>query len=445
MKSAELLLLFDVALAALGVFVAEQGRMVPAWSIFGALAVLGVWQLVLFTTVRDAGQRFGVEPFFRATHYVQAVLQATIYVYLSLYWGDIRTYAPLILAQILVGYLCEMLLAWSRGRKARMGLAIVPVILSTNLFMWFKDEYFYFQFLMIAMAFFSKEFLTWNYGGKRRHIFNPSAFPLAAVSVILLASGQVGLTVGVDLVAAFELPPNFYEVIFLLGLITQALFLTTPVSLGAVVALCLLYQASWLVLGEPLTPAPIAIQVFLGLTFLVTDPATSPRTSLGKFLFGMAYGIGVFISMVLLQLSRQPGYFDKLLAVPVVNLMVPLFDRLSDRIERSLLPALMRAPGALPRFGWLGACLVFFLLLDPSLKVLQDRPLSTLLPPPRVSHLVSDDLKRLLLNYIECRKIYPEAYKPFGLLYEFAHLSAIREVYQRPLSHPGFARGAIGP
>jgi len=428
MHSPGLLLLFDGALAVLGVLLASEGRSTPAISIFAALGLLGVWQIALFSSTPNPGATYRAEPFSRSTHYIQGFLQAAIYVYLSLYWGGIQTYAPLILAQAIVGYLCDMLLAWNRGRTARIGFGIVPVILSTNLFLWFKEDYFYCQLLMIAMAFFSKEFLTWNYGGRRRHIFNPSAFPLSVVSMFLLLSGETGLTRGADLVGAFELPPNFYEVIFLLGLVTQALFLTTPVSLGAVLSLYLLYLGAQSVCGEPLSATPIQIQVFLGLTFLVTDPATSPKSSLGKFLFGVVYGAGVFATYIALRLQRQPAYFDKLLVVPVVNLLVPLFDCLTDWIEKTIVPApVLRSSGFVARYGWLAAYISLFLFIVPTLKVAHTRPYGKL-PPPVIRY--SDDIGRLITNHLICRSVYPNAYQPFGLISEFANLPAIRRIYR---------------
>src|SRR5262249_99459 len=143
-------------------------------------------------------------------------------------------------------------------------------------------------------------------------------------------------------VASFQLPPNFYEVIFLLGLVTQALYRTTAVSMGSVLALYAWFLGAELMYGEPLYETPVHIQVFLGLTFLVTDPATSPRSNLGKFLFGLAYGTGVFFTGIALRLILQPSYFDKLLVVPIVNLLVPQFDRVSDWLESFAATALAR-------------------------------------------------------------------------------------------------------
>ncbi|MFN0052740.1 MAG: RnfABCDGE type electron transport complex subunit D [Planctomycetales bacterium] len=420
--------MFDGLLAALGLILGEQGRSVPAWSTFGALAVLAVWQIALaLHSGGGPGRAFRIESFFRPTHYVQGVLQGLIYVYVSLYWGEILPYAPLLLVQALVGYLCDIQLAWSRGRNARVGLGIIPVILSTNLFTWFHEEYFYCQLLMVALAFFSKEFLTWTIAGRRRHIFNPSAFPLAVVSLILLVSGEETMTRGVDLVGAFELPPNFYEVIFLLGLVTQALFLTTPVSLGAVATLSLWFGLSILAFGEPLSEAPIAAQVFLGLTFLVTDPATTPRSGLGRLLFGLAYGTGVFATYVLLRWLGKPAYFDKLLVVPLLNLTVPLFDRFCDRLERGWFSFVGQTPAWVGRFGWLALYILLFAAVDPLLKAPRTRKL-TVLPPVRAKISVAQT--RLVANRIYCRTVFPEAFEPFGLRTEFANLSAIRSIYR---------------
>ncbi|HEY2252954.1 MAG TPA: RnfABCDGE type electron transport complex subunit D [Planctomycetaceae bacterium] len=436
MQSPVVLLVLDGALAALGVQFADEGRMVPALSIFATLAVLGVWQLVLFMVAPQPAVKYKVELLFRGTHYIQALLQATIYVYLALYWDAIRINAPLILAQAVIGCLCDILLSWSRGRAARVSFGIMPVILSTNLFLWFREDYFYYQIMMVALAFFSKEFLTWTYDGRRRHIFNPSAFPLTVASLLLMATGSVKLTSGVDMVIAFESAPNFYEVVFLLGLVTQALYQTTTTSLGAVIALYGLHYASGWICGGPVSDN-VHPQVFLGLTFLVTDPATSPKSNVGKLLFGASYGLGVFASFILLRLAHQPSYFDKLLVVPVVNLMVPLFDRLSELIETVAPSVLVRVPTRLSRVGWLAAYMALFTLILPDIKSLPTEPITLL---PQSPYYLSDDMRRLVKNYFSCRSIYPRAYQPFGLPYELFHVRELRQIYHlagkcRPTRH----------
>jgi Na+-translocating ferredoxin:NAD+ oxidoreductase RnfD subunit len=52
--------------------------------------------------------------------------------------------------------------------------------------------------------------------------------------------------------------------------------------------------------GVPISSIRRFDAVFLGLHLLVTDPSTSPRTPPGKLLFGVLYGLGVFVLYSLL-------------------------------------------------------------------------------------------------------------------------------------------------
>lgn len=56
--------------------------------------------------------------------------------------------------------------------------------------------------------------------------------------------------------------------------------------------------------------------MFLGLHLLVTDPSTSPRTPLGRAIFGVLYGVGVFGLYALLGAFGLPTFYDKLLCMP---------------------------------------------------------------------------------------------------------------------------------
>lgn len=428
--SLHFLVLFDLLLLGMGSLMASQGRMVPALSIFGAFGVLAVWQIALVSVTESFARTYRWESFFRPTHYVQAVLHLSMYTYLGLYWEGVARYAPLILTQIFLGYLVDMLIAWSRGRVWRVGLGVLPIVFSTNLFMWFRESVFYLQLALMALTFLGKEFVTWNYDGRRRHIVNPSALSLSIVSLVLLTTNTVDLSHAVDIAAAFDAPPNFYEVIFLLGLVVQALFIVTPVTFGAAFASYIFFLLAPVIIGTGLGSTPIHSAVFLGMTFLVTDPATSPRSHFGRFLFGMTYAVGVMISFVVLRLAHEPAIFDKLLVVPVVNLMVPLIDRFCDWIARLRKQDAQIGPPVpthLARFGWLAAYIVLFGTMLPTLKAPQTRP-SPLLPPP-AGH-VSDDVKRIIQSMIYCRAVYPDAFLPFGFRAEIANSAAIRGIYR---------------
>ena len=71
------------------------------------------------------------------------------------------------------------------------------------------------------------------------------------------------------------------------------------------------------------------IAVFLGMHLLFTDPATSPRTELGRILYGVLYGLTAVLLYDLLLSANTPGFYDKLLQVPLLNLSVKLLDRLA--------------------------------------------------------------------------------------------------------------------
>ena len=121
----------------------------------------------------------------------------------------------------------------------------------------------------------------------------------------------------------------------------------TPVTATAATTLfgaSALYMA---VTGVPyFVDSEIPSAVFLGLHLLVTDPSTSPRTPLGRAVFGVLYGLGVVALYALLGALGLPTFYDKLLCVPFLNLAVPAIDRSVRAMgERPLLARLgLEAP-----------------------------------------------------------------------------------------------------
>src|SRR5439155_18655495 len=71
----------------------------------------------------------------------------------------------------------------------------------------------------------------------------------------------------------------------------------------------------------------IPIAVFLGMHLLFTDPSTSPRTELGRLIFGALYGLSTVLLYQLLGSAGMPTFYDKLLQVPLLNLSVKGIDR----------------------------------------------------------------------------------------------------------------------
>ena len=310
-----------------------QGNATLIWSFWAAAAVLLVWQAALFLHVRhqSAGRSFRVE--LRLQHYLQAALQVILLAYWGWYWRPIYDMVGLMAAQLAFAYVVDMLLAWSRRDHYVLGFGPVPITLSINIFLWFRDDWFYLQFLMIAVGFLAKAYVRWQREGRSVHIFNPSALTLSLFSLVLIATGTSDLTWGDPIATTLNLGPNAYLVLFLIGLVVMYYF---SITLIAGFAAAVLFGASALytaVTGVPFfIDSEIPIAVFLGLHLLVTDPSTSPRTAFGRIMFGVLYGLGVFGLYELLGLFAQPTFYDKLLPVPLLNLAVRRIDRLAHAL-----------------------------------------------------------------------------------------------------------------
>jgi hypothetical protein len=323
-----------LALLALSLAPRVQSNAVLAGSFQAAAAALAVWQAVLWLRLRaePAGRSFQV--LLRPQHYLQAAVQLSVFVYWGYFWRPVYDHAWLLVAQLLFAYAFDLLLAWSRRERYVLGFGPFPIIFSTNLFLWFRDDWFYLQFAMLAAGFMGKEFVRWRRDGRSTHIFNPSAFSLGLFSLILLATGTTDLTWGQDIASTLTLAPRIYLFLFLIGLVVMYAFSITLVAGSAAIVLfgsSALYSA---VTGVPyFIDSEIPSAVFLGLHLLVTDPSTSPRTPLGKTIFGALYGAGVFALYALLGAMGLPTFYDKLLCVPLLNLSVQQIDRLAAALQ----------------------------------------------------------------------------------------------------------------
>jgi len=299
-------------------------------SYLGAAGVLLAGLCALWWNVAQTGRTLSFEFVLRRVHWVQMIMHSCVFAYWGWYWREVYHEYPLILSQVLFLYVLDMLVCWARRDKWIAGFGPIPIIFSMNLFLWFRDDWFYLQFVMIAIIVFGKEFLRWKRDGHSTHIFNPSAFALFLTSVVLLATRNTPMTWGVEISSTFNLPPHIYLEIFLLGLIVQGLFSVTLVTLSAAATLCALDLAYTGATGlYQFVDFNIHPAVFLGLHLLVTDPATSPRRNFGKAIFGAGYGIGVFVLYGWLDSHGMPSFYDKLLCVPFLNLTVRALDRAS--------------------------------------------------------------------------------------------------------------------
>jgi hypothetical protein len=297
-------------------------------SFIGAGTVLAVWLGVLWVRARAARRPLTIEVSLRPQHYLQAIAHTSIFVFWGMYWPPIRDAAPLIAAQIVFAYAFDMLLAWSRRDTYTLGFGPFPIIYSTNLFLRFRDEWFYLQFLMVAVGFLAKELIRWEKDGRRTHIFNPSSFTLAVFSLALIVTRTTRITWGEEIATLLILPPQIYLFIFLTALPGQFLFRVTTMTLPAVLT-TYLFSVVYLKLTGTyfFFDSNVPIAVFLGMHLLFTDPSTAPRTELGRIIFGVLYGLSVVGLYVLLGRLGAPTFYDKLLQVPLLNLMIQAIDR----------------------------------------------------------------------------------------------------------------------
>ena len=267
----------------------------------------------------------------RKQHIVQALAQVVFLLYWGWYWRQVYDSAFLIAAQLVFAYAFDMLLCWSRRDTYTLGFGPFPIIFSINLFLWFADDWFYLQFLLVALGFVAKDLIRWDKGGQRVHIFNPSSFPLAVFSLALIFTGTSDLTWGQDIATAQFYPPHVYLVLFLVGLPGQYFFGVTLMTMSAVAVTYvfgLLYFAATGTYFFYDSYVPIA--VFLGMHLLFTDPSTAPRTDVGRIMFGVLYGLSTVALYALLSRAGVPPFYDKLLQVPVLNLSIQVLDRLAQ-------------------------------------------------------------------------------------------------------------------
>ncbi len=312
-------------------------------SLWGACAALLLFQAWLLTNSIRQGRRLEFKVALFPSHYVQASVQICVYIYWAWHWEQMRHQAWLILAQIVFAYAFDMLLVWSRRKTWFLGFGQFPIILSTNFFLCFRDDWFYLQFAMIAVGSLGKELFKWQRDGQARHIFNPSGFALSVFSIALILTDRTELTWGLEIATTLLDAPHMYVAIFLAGLVVQYFFSVTIVTVSAVatlVGLNLLYSSLTGVYF--FVDASIPIAVFLGLHLLVTDPSTSPRSRVGSAIFGGLYGASVMAFWELLAYVDAPLFYDKLLAVPLLNLSVRMLDRVgrSRRVDSLKVPLL---------------------------------------------------------------------------------------------------------
>jgi hypothetical protein len=294
----------------------------------GAAGFLALWAAALWLSARRAGRRLTLEFAIRRPHYVQTIAQIILFSWWGWYVPAIRELAPFVGAQLVFAFAVDALLNWTRRDRYGLGFGPIPITLSINLFLLFKPAWFGWQFALIMLGYLAKEFIRWRKDGRSAHIFNPSSFPLAVFSLILILTGETDATLGLEIATTLFYPPHIYLVLFLVSLPGQFLFGVTTMTMSAVVTAYLFGLGFFHLTGTYyFYDAYIPIAVFLGMHLLFTDPSTAPRSESGRVVFGVLYAFAVIGMAALLSAVGEPTFYDKLLPVPILNLAIQLIDR----------------------------------------------------------------------------------------------------------------------
>ena len=348
------------------------------WSFAVAAAGVLAWTVALYVRHRKRTDGLTLKIAVRTPHWMQMLAQGSLLAWWGWHVRSVYEFAPFILAQLVLAVAVEGLFSLTRRGRYELGFGTVPVVFSLNLFLWFHLPWFFFQFAMVVLVYVGKEFVRRQVDGRSRHIFNPSAFALAVASLALIATGQTGITQGVEIAQSQYVPPYIFLAIFLAAFPAQLLFGVATMTMPAVFVIygfsVAYYGATGIFFFQD---AYIPIAVFLGLHLLFTDPATSPRSELGRVFFGVLYGSGVVASVFLLNAIGAPLFYDKLLPVPILNVLAPRLDRLARSVvgRRRIAWAASRGPvPARRRFLTAGTWAAAFTALSLSGGVGDDHP-----------------------------------------------------------------------
>jgi len=265
----------------------------------------------------------------RKTHFVQAIAQGSIYFFVGIYYPGVAQWAPFIIYQLIVAFVFDFLVSVFRHNRYKLGFQVFPIVLSINLFMWFKPEYYAGQLAMIVAAILAKNYIVRTVEGRSRHIFNPSALPMAitTVLIVLMLNAEYMLNTN-NVVTSYLLAPHFQLFVFVMGMFSHLAGRVSFISLGAVATLFIVDGVFTAIAGLPPMGDILQPSVFVGITLLVTDPVTSPKTRTGQLIYGSLYGIMIVIGYITLNHFGFPRYYDKILPVPILNFLAPYLDRI---------------------------------------------------------------------------------------------------------------------
>jgi hypothetical protein len=296
---------------------AQFAGMRPAWGLMWQLTAVAVGVAVIAAVIQR--QTLAITASIKLTHALPSSIQTSLLLYWALYCPLVVDRAPQIVGQLVLAYSVDAAVRIVRTGKWELNLGPLPIVLSMNLVTWFSSAFG--ASLAVVCGIVSRVALTRSDG---KHIFNPSVFGLAVVGLLALA-GVPDLPYG-GLFHLMNLAPSMAELVLILSFVPLWRLPLVLVSIGAVLGL--MARNSTGGLWEP--------QAVLAFALLYTEPATIPKTGLGRLMFGFFIGVGFAECSFALRRAGQPDDFAKFLPVPIANLLVPQFDAVATAITSRL-------------------------------------------------------------------------------------------------------------
>ena len=305
--------------------------------------LLVIFSSLYFYQLKDRINEFVCTPVFNKAVLLQVVVQLIIFCYWGIYNPAVYDRFPLIAHQVVFAYFLQFCLAIHYKKKFSISYSNVAAILSTNLFVWFDPKVYFLHLVLIYLALLAKMFITREINGIRTHVFNPSGFvsflAMIGISLAWFTPGfHIGEYVYAPQIGAFWLwLPHFDFVVF----VASCLSLWTPnfylIPISCISFLVGSNILSRFFMGMDFTETLGKGTVLVGITLLVTDPSTAPKTKLGQILYGVAYAVSLAIAFPILAYLRWDQYYKKVVFIWLVNFLAPYFDLCALWIEEKII------------------------------------------------------------------------------------------------------------
>ncbi|MBP46701.1 MAG: hypothetical protein CMH53_02070 [Myxococcales bacterium] len=327
------------------------------------LATASLWLIAAGLSWRATRSNTGlvIQSRWKLTHVLPASLQLVIFCYWGLYWRALPLFLPALGLQVLWAYGLDAALQIAKKGKWTLSAGPIPIVLSSNLIVLFDVHSWPLSLLVVTVAIGSRSWLR----RAGRHVFNPSALGVAAVGALNLLWPDLGYG---DRAHEFSIPPHMTELVLLLALIVQIRLPVVLVTGGATLSLWGLRHLGLHVLSPEWAPVTLILLLF------ITDPATTPKTQIGRLLFGGLVGLLMGLMGHGLEAIGYSDFYAKVLPLPLVNVASPWLDDAGRWLVERVKP--IERPLA-RQWNWAHVAL-WLLLMVPSLMVSQrPRPFDT--------------------------------------------------------------------